>query len=76
MGCKYTIRFMCNGTCDYDFTRQTNNIFYALCNLIILSFKYPIIDFQIRKGYIPCEKCSVDYCEKCGFCKENDNETI
>lgn len=64
MGCKYTIRFMRNGTCAYDFGRQTNSIFRALWYLLTLSLKYPIIDFQIRRGYIPCEKCIADWCEK------------
>lgn len=64
MGTKYTIRFMRNGTCPYDFDRQTNNIFCALWWLITLSIKYPIVDFEIRRGYIPCEKCTADWCDK------------
>ena len=64
MGCKYTIRFMRNGTCDYQFDRQTNNILKALWYLLTLSFKYPIVDFKIRRGYIKCETCDADWCNK------------
>ena len=64
MGYKYTILFMRNGTCDYQFDRQTNNILKALWYLLTLSFKYPIVDFKIRRGYIKCENCDVDWCEK------------
>jgi len=67
MGCKYIFHFMRNGTCDYDFDKQTNNIFIAIWYLIILNIKYPIVDFQIRRGYIPCEKCNVNYCERSKF---------
>jgi hypothetical protein len=73
MGCKYTIRFMRNGTCDYQFDRQTNNIFRALWYLLTLSIKYPIVDFEIRRGYIACEKCDADWCERspmCDACKK------
>ena len=68
MGCKYTIHFMRNGMCDYRFDRQTNNIFKALWYLLTLSLKYPIVDFEIRRGYIPCEKCDADWCEKSPRC--------
>ena len=64
MGTKYAIRFMRNGICPYDFDRRTNNIFLAVWWLITLSFKYPIVDFEIRRGYIPCEKCNADWCDK------------
>lgn len=64
MGCKYTIRFRRNGICDYVFDRQTDNIFHALWYLLTLSLKYPIVDFEIRRGYILCENCTADWCEK------------
>lgn len=64
MGCKYTIRFMRNGTCPYNFDRQTNSLFRALWYLFTISLKYPIVDFQIRRGYIPCEECTADRCVK------------
>lgn len=62
MGCKYTVRFKRNGSCGYEFSRQTNNVFIALWYLLTISLKYPIVDFQIRRGYIPCEKCNAGYC--------------
>ena len=61
MGCKYTIRFMRNGTCNYQFDRQTNNILKALWYLLTISFKYPIVDFKIRRGYIKCETWFMQY---------------
>ena len=64
MGCKYTIRFMRNGMCCYKFDRQTNSLLRALWYLLTLSIKYPIVDFEIRRGYIPCEKCTADRCDK------------
>lgn len=64
MGSKYFICFTRNGTCDYGFDRRTNNIFKALWWLVTLSFKYPIIDFKIRRGYVPCQKCDADWCDK------------
>lgn len=64
MGTKYTIRFVRNGKCPYDFERRTNNIFCALWYLLTLSLKYPIVDFEIRRGYVPCEKCTADWCDK------------
>jgi hypothetical protein len=62
MGNKYTITFIRNGNCDYRFNRQTDNILIALWYLFTLSLKYPIVDFQIRRGYILCEKCDADWC--------------
>lgn len=62
MGSKYTIYFMRNGTCGYQFDRITNSLFRALWYLFTLSLKYPIVDFQIRRGYIPCDKCTTDWC--------------
>lgn len=64
MGTKYEIRFTRNGRCPYDFDRGTNNIFRALWWLLTLSIKYPIVDFEIRRGYTPCEKCGADWCDK------------
>ena len=64
MGTKYTIRFMRNGLCQHRFDRRTNNVFVALWYLLTLSLKYRIVDFEIRRGYTPCEKCTADYCEK------------
>jgi hypothetical protein len=75
MGCKYTIRFMRNGMCGYDFDRQTNSVFLAMWYLLTLSIKYPIIDFEIRRGYIPCEKCTADWCEKSPVFTESGGET-
>jgi hypothetical protein len=62
MGNKYTITFTRNGNCDYKFDRETDSLFLALWYLVTLSIKYPIIDFKIRRGYIPCEKCDADWC--------------
>ena len=70
MGTKYTITFTRNGTCDYVFDRQTNSIFKTLWYLVTLSLKYPIVDLQIRRGYIPCEKCDADWCDKSPAFKE------
>jgi leucyl-tRNA synthetase len=70
MGCKYTIKFTRNGTCDYEFDRQTKWLVKALWYLFTLGIKYPIIDFQIRRGYVPCEKCTADWCEKSPVFKE------
>lgn len=64
MGSKYTVRFSRSGICDYVFDRRTNSLFCAVWYLFTLSIKYPIVDFQIRRGYIPCEKCTADWCEK------------
>jgi hypothetical protein len=55
---------MRNGTCNYQFDRQTNNILKALWYLLTLSLKYPIIDFEIRRGYIKSETCDADWCDK------------
>lgn len=74
MGRKYTIRFMRNGTCDYVFDRQTNNIFLALWYLLTLCLKYPIVDFEIRRGYIACEKCNADWCAKSPACGKEKGE--
>jgi hypothetical protein len=63
MGAKYHIEFTRNGHCDYRFGRWTNWLIIALWYLFTLNLKYPIVDFQIRRGYIPCEKCDADYCE-------------
>lgn len=64
MGTKYNIRFMRNGQCPYEFDRRTNNLFLALWHLLTLSIKYPIVTFEIRRGYIDCEKCTADWCDK------------
>jgi hypothetical protein len=74
MGCKYTITFTRNGACDYRLDRQTNNFFRALWYLITLSLKYPIVDFRIRRGYVPCEKCNVDWCWKSPMYAETEGE--
>jgi len=55
---------MRNGTCDYQFDRQTNNILKALWYLLTVSIKYPIVDFEIRRGYMSCEKCNADWCAR------------
>ena len=64
MGYKYTIRFTRNGLCDYRFDRGTNNPIVALWYFITLAIKYPIIDLSVRRGYVNCEKCDADWCEK------------
>lgn len=69
MGAKYHLTFTNNGECDYTFDRWTNNIFHALWYLLTLSIKYPIVDFEVRRGYIPCEKCTADWCGKSPACK-------
>ena len=71
---KYTIRFVRNGTCDYEFNRNTDHLLRALWYLLTLSIKYPIIDFQIRRGYMPCEKCDADWCDKSPAFKEGDTK--
>ena len=75
MGNKYTITGVLNGFCLCPHSKRTNNIFIAIWYLIILNIKYPIVDFQIRRGYIPCEKCGVDYCEYHGRETEYEYET-
>lgn len=74
MGCKYSIHFRRNGMCGYVFDRQTNHVFLALWYLLTISIKYPIVDFEIRRGYIPCEKCDADWCAKSPIVKEQDEK--
>lgn len=64
MGSKYCISFMRNGTCQYQFERRTDHLIIALWHLLVLSLKYPIVDFEIRRGYLKCEKCDADWCNK------------
>ena len=64
MGTKYCITFMRNGLCPYESDRRTNHLVVALWYLLTLSIKYPIITFEIRRGYIDCEKCTADWCDK------------
>ena len=64
MGTKYCITFMRNGRCPYEFDRRTNHLVVALWYLLTLSIKYPIIIFEIRRGYIVCEKCTAEECER------------
>lgn len=64
MGTKYSIRYIKSGFCNYEFTKNTNNIFVALWWLFTLSIRYPIIDFNIRHGYTVCKNCDATYCEK------------
>ena len=64
MGAKYCITFMRNGLCPYAFERRANNFLIALWYLLTLSIKYPIVTFEIRRGYIDCEKCTADWCDK------------
>ena len=64
MGTKYCIRFMWNGTCPYGFDRRTNYLVVALWHLLVASIKYPIVTFEIRRGYIECDKCTADWCDK------------
>ena len=73
MGTKYTIKFMLNGMCDFSFDRRTNSIFKAVWYLITLSIKYPIVDFQIRRGYKPCEQCKADWCAKSPVLKQEEH---
>ena len=62
MGNKYTLSFKRNGLCEYAAERRTDNFLLALWYLITLSIKYPIVDFFVRRGYVPCEKCDADWC--------------
>ena len=64
MGTKYCITFMRNGLCPYASDRRTNHLLVALWYLLTLSIKYPIITFEIRRGYIDCEKCTFEECER------------
>ena len=64
MEAKYTIRFMRNEECLYNFDYQTNKILRALWHLLILSLKYPFVDFEIRRGYTLCDKCDAAWCDK------------
>lgn len=64
MGYKYTLRFKRNGLCDYEFDWGTNSFLKALFWFFKLKLKYHIITFEIRTGYIPCEECDADWCEK------------
>lgn len=64
MGTKYCITFMRNGLCPYASDRRTNHLLVALWYLLTLSIKYPIITFEIRRGYIDCKKCTADWCDK------------
>jgi hypothetical protein len=76
MGTKYTVTYMRNGTCEYRHDRRTNNVFRALWYLLTLSLKYPIVDFQIRRGYIPCEKCKADWCDRSSaYCESKEAQT-
>ena len=64
MGTKYCISFVRNGLCPYNFDRRTNNLLVALWYLFTISINYPIVTFEIRRGYIDCEKCTANWCDK------------
>ena len=64
MGTKYCITFTRNGLCPYNFDSRTNHLLVALWYFFTLSIKYPIVTFEIRRGYIDCEKCTADWCDK------------
>lgn len=71
MWTKYAITFTKSGDCEFKFDRRTNNIIVALWYLLILSIQYPIVDFSIRRGYVECSECNVDYCYKSISCGKN-----
>ena len=64
MGSKYAVSAMLSGHCPHTVNRRSNNIFVALWWLVKLSIKYPIVDFEIRRGYVSCEECQAAYCWK------------
>lgn len=74
MGNKYTVTFCRNGNCGFKFDWGTEHLLVALWWLIKLGIKYPIVDFKIRRGYVPCEKCDADWCDKAGKTEEADHD--
>lgn len=73
MGTKYRIEFTRNGLCSYRFDRKTNWFIVALWHFIVLSLKYPIVTFEVRRGYVECEKCKADWCDNSpNFCLQDE----
>ena len=69
MSAKYTVWHARNKECPYYFDWETNSFLRALWWLLTLSIKYPIVNFEMRRGEIPCGKCSADWCDKSGWWK-------
>ena len=66
MGVKYEIVYKRNGYCEVPCSKRANNIFIALWYLLTIFIRYPIIDFTIRRGFVPCEKCKAVWCWRKG----------
>lgn len=64
MGTNYEVKGRLNGHCEFWAIRRTNHLFVALWYLIVISVRYPIVNVHVRRGYVPCEKCEADYCDK------------
>ena len=64
MGFEYYILCKRSGLCVVDIGHQPRTLISAIFWLLIYRYwySYPIIDFQIRKGYIPCEQCKEEDC--------------
>lgn len=73
MGTKYRIEFTRNGLCPYRFEKATNSILVAMWYLFTNLIKFPIVTFEIRRGYIGCEKCTSDYCKNKPIASKNVN---
>lgn len=58
MGSKYMIEAKRNGKCPSTKLKQSRYFIGALWWFIRLSIKYPIVDLQLRRGYVPCQECS------------------
>ena len=69
METKYLVWHARNKDCPYYFDWETNNVFRALWWFFTLCIKYPIVNFEMRRGEVPCEKCSADWCDKSAKCK-------
>ena len=63
MGIKYEILCKESGLCPiWTSFCQTRIFIVAMLYMVIARFKYPIVDVNIRNGYIDCEKCNDIHC--------------